>query len=243
MLVGIGRDGRSREIASVSILNDETKSVVRFVPESALSAAQRERDEAIRSYDEAHDTFIEQIKARELAEYNLSVAESALSAAQRERDEARRANGVILGQLADEAATSYGRKTRIDELEAALSAAQAEMRERAARLADENIVGMEPDEIDDRNTIALAAAIRALPLTPTSERPAPWRSMDSAPMDGRELLVTNGTIIIVAFYDNRPAYARQPWAFVGGDHFPANWPTRWMPLPPLPASERDGGAA
>ena len=107
MLVGIGRDGRSREITSVSILNDETKSVVRFVPESALSAAQVQAEMA--------------------------------------------------------------RRLMLEWVEKA-HAAQAEMRERAARLADENIVGMEPDEIDDRNAIALAAAIRALPLTPASER-------------------------------------------------------------------------
>ena len=59
-----------------------------------------------------------------------------------------------------------------------------------------------------------------------------WRWIESAPRDGENVLITDGTDIFLAYQLSPPTVWRSAWS---GDSMTATFtPTHWMPLPELP---------
>lgn len=65
-----------------------------------------------------------------------------------------------------------------------------------------------------------------------------WRTIESAPKDGTEVLIWDGASMVVAMW--RPNLLI-PWRGTYGDGDAAWEPTHWMPLPPAPKGETDNG--
>jgi hypothetical protein len=60
-----------------------------------------------------------------------------------------------------------------------------------------------------------------------------WKSIETAPQDGTDLVIANGGFRAVAYWNRRTRrWDRQ------GDGAPIKWqPTHWTPLPPLDVTE------
>lgn len=65
---------------------------------------------------------------------------------------------------------------------------------------------------------------------------ARWLPIETAPRDGRWLLITNGFNLEQCYWDTA-MHREYPWRNHGGNGWLVNWPTHWMPLPePPPAA-------
>lgn len=87
-------------------------------------------------------------------------------------------------------------------------------------------------------TIALSEAIAALPLpAPGAEVALPWQPIETAPKDGRLLLLATTSAVITGFWlDN--SKTQSPWEGWSTSGKPFRGPpTHWMPLPAPPAAE------
>ena len=58
-----------------------------------------------------------------------------------------------------------------------------------------------------------------------------WQPIETAPVDGENILVTDGTVIFLVYCNTSPSEWRDVWC---GNSMTAFTPTHWMPLPELP---------
>lgn len=70
---------------------------------------------------------------------------------------------------------------------------------------------------------------------------ARWQPIETAPRDGRWLLITNGFNLEQCYWDTA-MHREYPWRNHGGNGWLTNWPTHWMPLPEPPPAAPGGPA-
>jgi len=83
----------------------------------------------------------------------------------------------------------------------------------------------------DRVTAAIAACRAAL------AQPDGWQPIETAPKDGRWILITNGANLENCYWDGG-MHRAYPWRNRGGNGWLAEWPTHWMPIPAGPCDAR-----
>lgn len=66
-----------------------------------------------------------------------------------------------------------------------------------------------------------------------------WRTIESAPRDGRELLLSQGSDVAICYaHQDKRLRDGIEWRISNADRYVFRAPTHWMPLPPAPAAEK-----